>query len=54
MKKLTFFIVLLCIIQMASFSQSCLQNGITFTTQAQTDNYPDNFTINKTQDIKKS
>ena len=53
MKKLTFFIVLLCIIQMASFSQSCLQNGITFTTQAQIDNYPDNFTINKTQDIKK-
>ena len=43
MKKLTLLIALACIIQATAFSQSCLPEGITFTTQAHIDNFQTNY-----------
>jgi hypothetical protein len=43
MKKLTLLIAFSVIISVSTFSQSCLQNGITFTTQAQIDNFQTNY-----------
>ncbi|MEA3445981.1 MAG: hypothetical protein U9R19_14775, partial [Bacteroidota bacterium] len=43
MKKLTLIIILSSIIQVASFSQSCLPNGISFTTQGQIDSFQINY-----------
>jgi len=42
MKKLTFFIVLTFIIQITTYSQSCLPEGIEFTTQAEIDSFQTN------------
>jgi len=42
MKRLTLFIVLALFIQSGVSSQPCLQNGITFTTQADIDNFQTN------------
>jgi hypothetical protein len=39
MKKIFFLVFILAIMQMKAFSQSCLPEGITFTTQAQIDNF---------------
>lgn len=39
MKKLTLFFIFALLIQSISFSQSCLPNGIIFTTQEQIDNF---------------
>ncbi len=43
MKKITLLLILAFIIQITSFSQSCLPNGITFTTQAEIDNFQTNY-----------
>ena len=43
MKKLFLFVTLLIIIHSNGFSQDCLPNGITFTSQAQINNFPNQY-----------
>ena len=43
MKKITLLFILAFIIQITAFSQSCLPDGITFSTQAEIDNFQTNY-----------
>ncbi len=43
MKKTAFLLFLLFVIQTLTYSQTCLPDGLNFTTQAQIDSFPVNF-----------
>ena len=43
MKKLTILVIILISFQFTASSQTCLPEGITFSTQAQIDNFPYNY-----------